>query len=61
MVFLYYGYQEEYMLVLKKQCIDLRLIDDDKSIIEEVVVMFNQSIIQFMVSSVFECVVKVIE
>lgn len=49
------------MFVFKKQCIDLRLIDDDKSIIEEVVVILNQMIIQFVVVSVLECVVEVIE
>ncbi|MEH5096264.1 DUF1778 domain-containing protein, partial [Escherichia coli] len=35
------------MSALKKQRIDLRLTDDDKSIIEEAAAMSNQSITQF--------------
>lgn len=49
------------MSALKKQRIDLRLTDDDKSIIEEAAAMSNQSITQFMVSSASERAVKVIE
>nr|AUF80238.1 hypothetical protein [uncultured bacterium] len=36
------------MSALKKQRIDLRLTDDDKSIIEEAAAMSNQSITQFI-------------
>lgn len=61
MAFLHHGHQEEYMSALKKQRIDLRLTDDDKSIIEEAAAMSNQSITQFMVSSASERAVKVIE
>ena len=38
------GHQGQHMSVLKKQRIDLRLTDDDKSIIEEAAAMSNQSI-----------------
>ena len=41
MAFLHHGHQEEYMSALKKQRIDLRLTDDDKSIIEEAAAMSN--------------------
>lgn len=49
------------MSALKKQRIDLRLTDDDKSIIEEAAAMSNQSITQFMVSSASERAAEVIE
>ncbi|MCV5900025.1 DUF1778 domain-containing protein, partial [Escherichia coli] len=49
------------MSARKEQRIDLRLTDDDKSIIEEAAAMSNQSITQFMVSSASERAVKVIE
>ncbi|WP_411512008.1 DUF1778 domain-containing protein [Escherichia coli] len=49
------------MSALRKRRIDLRLTDDDKSIIEEAAAMSNQSITQFMVSGAAERAVKVIE
>lgn len=49
------------MPTLKKQRIDLRLTDDDKSMIEEAAAMSNQTITQFMVSSASERAAEVIE
>ncbi|MCE0813361.1 DUF1778 domain-containing protein [Buttiauxella sp. S04-F03] len=46
---------------LKKQRIDLRLTDDDKSLIEEAAAMSNQTITQFMVASASERAAQVIE
>ena len=42
------------MPALKKQRIDLRLTDDDKSIIEEAAAISNQTITQFVVASASE-------
>jgi uncharacterized protein (DUF1778 family) len=49
------------MSALKKQRIDLRLNDDDKSMIEEAAAMSNQTITQFMVSTASERAAEVIE
>lgn len=49
------------MPALKKQRIDLRLTNDDKSIIEEAAAMTNQTITQFMVTSAAERAAEVIE
>lgn len=49
------------MTALKKQRIDLRLSDEDKSIIEEAAAMTNQTITQFMVNSASERAAQVIE
>lgn len=49
------------MSALKKQRIDLRLSNDDKSMIEEAAAMTNQTITQFMVSSASERAAEVIE
>ncbi|HCT3361051.1 TPA: DUF1778 domain-containing protein [Enterobacter cloacae] len=49
------------MSALKKQRIDLRLTEDDKSLIEEAAAMTNQSISQFMVSTASERAAEVIE
>lgn len=49
------------MPALKKQRIDLRLTDEDKSMIEEAAAMTNQSITQFMVTSASERAAEVIE
>ena len=49
------------MSALKKQRIDLRLTDDDKSLIEEAAAMSNQTITQFMVASASERAAQVIE
>ncbi|MFJ3459400.1 DUF1778 domain-containing protein [Scandinavium goeteborgense] len=49
------------MSALKKQRIDLRLSDDDKSIIEEAAAMTNQTITQFMLASASERAAEVIE
>ena len=49
------------MSVLKKQRIDLRLTNEDKSIIEEAAAMTNQTITQFMVNSASERAAEVIE
>ena len=46
------------MPALKKQRIDLRLTDDDKSIIEEAAAISNQTITQFVVASASERAVK---
>jgi uncharacterized protein (DUF1778 family) len=46
---------------LKKQRIDLRLTDDDKTIIEEAAALSNQTITQFMLSSASERAAEVIE
>ena len=48
------------MSALKKQRIDLRLNEDDKSMIEEAAAMTNQSISQFMVSTATERAAEVI-
>ena len=39
------------MSAVKKQRIDLRLTDDDKSMIEEAAAISNQSVSQFMLNS----------
>jgi uncharacterized protein (DUF1778 family) len=49
------------MTALKKQRIDLRLNDEDKSMIEEAAAMTNQSVTQFMLSSALERASEVIE
>ena len=49
------------MSALKKQRIDLRLSDADKSAIEEAAAMSNQTITQFMVASASERAAQVIE
>lgn len=49
------------MSTLKKQRIDLRLTDDDKSMIEEAAAMSNQTITQFMVASASERAAEIIE
>lgn len=49
------------MSALKKQRIDLRLNEDDKSMIEEAAAMTNQSISQFMVSTASERAAEVID
>ncbi|TDN55390.1 uncharacterized protein (DUF1778 family) [Buttiauxella sp. JUb87] len=49
------------MSALKKQRIDLRLTDDDKSMIEEAAAMSNQTITQFMVASASERAAEIIE
>jgi Uncharacterized protein conserved in bacteria len=49
------------MPALKKQRIDLRLTDDDKSIIEEAAAITNQSVTQFMLNSASERAAEVIE
>lgn len=49
------------MPALKKQRIDLRLTDDDKTIIEEAAALSNQTITQFMVSSASQRAAEVIE
>lgn len=49
------------MPALKKQRIDLRLTDDDKSTIEEAAAMTNQTITQFMVASASERAAEIIE
>ena len=49
------------MPALKKQRIDLRLTDDDKSMIEEAAAITNQSVTQFMLNSASECAAEVIE
>ena len=49
------------MPALKKQRIDLRLTDDDKSIIEEAAAISNQTITQFVVASASERAAEVIE
>ncbi|WP_437888700.1 DUF1778 domain-containing protein [Phytobacter sp. V91] len=49
------------MPALKKQRIDLRLNDEDKSMIEEAAAMSNQTITQFMVSTASERAAEIIE
>ncbi|MEN3752945.1 type II toxin-antitoxin system TacA family antitoxin [Mangrovibacter yixingensis] len=49
------------MPALKKQRIDLRLNEYDKSLIEEAAAMTNQSVSQFMVSTASERAAEVIE
>ncbi|MDI3359803.1 DUF1778 domain-containing protein [Lelliottia sp. V89_10] len=49
------------MSALKKQRIDLRLSDEDKSLIEEAAAMTNQTITQFMVKSASARAAEVIE
>ena len=49
------------MSAVKKQRIDLRLTDDDKSIIEEAAALTNQSVTQFMLTSASERAAEVIE
>ena len=49
------------MPALKKQRIDLRLTDDDKSMIEEAAAITNQSVTQFMLNSASERAAEVIE
>lgn len=48
------------MSALKKQRIDLRLNDEDKSMIEEAAAMTNQSLSQFMVSTASQRAAEVI-
>ena len=49
------------MPALKKNRIDLRLTDDDKSIIEEAAAISNQTITQVVVASASERAAEVIE
>ncbi|MEE3664162.1 DUF1778 domain-containing protein [Brenneria sp. g21c3] len=49
------------MSALKKQRIDLRLTDDDKSMIEEAAALSNLTMTQFMVSSAAERAAEVIQ
>ncbi|EAX9488288.1 DUF1778 domain-containing protein [Salmonella enterica subsp. enterica serovar Isangi] len=49
------------MSALKKQRIDLRLTDGDKSMIEEAAAITNQSITQFMLNSAAERAAEVLE
>lgn len=49
------------MSALKKQRIDLRLSDEDKSLIEEAAAMTNQTITQFMVNSASARAAEIIE
>ncbi|NMP25828.1 DUF1778 domain-containing protein [Rahnella sp. SAP-1] len=49
------------MTALKKQRIDLRLSNEDKSTIEEAAAISNQTITQFMVASASERAAEVIE
>ncbi|ROP49904.1 uncharacterized protein (DUF1778 family) [Enterobacter sp. BIGb0383] len=49
------------MTVLKKQRIDLRLTEADKSMIEEAAAMTNQTVTQFLVNSASERAAEVIE
>lgn len=49
------------MSALKKQRIDLRLNEDDKSMIEEAAAMTNQSISQFMISTASARAAEVID
>lgn len=49
------------MTAVKKQRIDLRLSDDDKTLIEEAAAMSNQTITQFMLASASERAAQVIE
>ena len=49
------------MPALKKQRIDLRLTDEDKTMIEEAAAMTNQTITQFMVNSASARAAEVIE
>lgn len=49
------------MPALKKQRIDLRLNEDDKSMIEEAATLTNQSLSQFMVSCASERAAEVID
>lgn len=49
------------MSALKKQRIDLRLNEDDKSMIEEAAAITNQSISQFMVSTASARAAEVID
>ncbi|OSL45913.1 toxin-antitoxin system, antitoxin component, ribbon-helix-helix fold protein [Escherichia coli H605] len=50
-----------YMSAVKKQRIDLRLTDDDKSLIEEAAAISNQSVSQFMLNSASQRAAEVIE
>ncbi len=49
------------MPALKKQRIDLRLTDNDKTMIEEAAAITNQSVSQFMLNSASERAAEVIE
>lgn len=49
------------MSAVKKQRIDLRLSDDDKSLIEEAAAMSNLTITQFVVASASKCAEEVIQ
>ena len=49
------------MSAVKKQRIDLRLTDDDKSLIEEAAAISNQSVSQFMLNSASQRAAEVIE
>ena len=48
------------MSAVKKQRIDLRLTDDDKSMIEEAAAISNQSVSQFMLNSASQRAAEVI-
>ncbi|QCR35533.1 DUF1778 domain-containing protein [Nissabacter sp. SGAir0207] len=49
------------MSTLKKQRIDLRLNENDKSLIEEAAAMTNQSISQFMVNTASQRAAEIID
>ena len=49
------------MSAVKKQRIDLRLTDDDKSMIEEAAAISNQSVSQFMLNCASQRAAEVIE
>ncbi|ENC0546086.1 DUF1778 domain-containing protein [Escherichia coli] len=49
------------MSAVKKQRIDLRLTDGDKSMIEEAAAISNQSVSQFMLNSALQRAAEVIE
>ena len=61
MPYILYGAGEFTCLLLKKQRIDLRLTDDDKSMIEEAAAISNQSVSQFMLNSASQRAAEVIE
>ncbi|HBM2881118.1 TPA: DUF1778 domain-containing protein [Klebsiella oxytoca] len=49
------------MPTLKKERIDIRLTDEDKSVIEEAAILSNLSVSQFVISSAAERATEVIE
>lgn len=59
--YILYGAGEFTCLTVKKQRIDLRLTDDDKSMIEEAAAISNQSVSQFMLNSASQRAAEVIE